>query len=269
MDSMPIQQSMSPPLLIPSIHPIKDRPSAAKRPKLGLQVTQLNSRFIGKSTNCSSLSANPSSPTVKNTFSNAYEPPLSAIASPTSVESSCFSPRSPIDDIFSPVDSTRRTSFSSINSSADFNLIQCPPYVQPCGPRSILRSSSKSGRALLTIKGLRRPVFPSIKKVTYALTLTEDIITTNYTKSHFELLCEEESPKIRSEGRVEPTQSKRPAAALLTSLKMNLPGSPQSTEDLTPAARKRKTREWKWTIGTEDAEVEDSQESMNNDTLES
>ncbi|GKZ19148.1 hypothetical protein AbraIFM66951_004512 [Aspergillus brasiliensis] len=147
------------------------------RPKLTLQTTSLPRTFGTSSTGLSlSLAAGTASPTVRNTFKNAYEVtgPASATASPSSKHpSQRFSkPSSP---------------YTTHN-----------PYQLPLGVKSILRNSPleptcrrRAGSVATTGPNggpsARRVFFPAKKQVSYRNPLEEEIQTVHYTARHSDL----------------------------------------------------------------------------------
>lgn len=174
-----------------------DHRTITSRPKLTLQTTSLP-RTCGSSTTGLSLSfaAGPgASPTVRNTFKNAYDvtSPSSATSSPSKAASHRFNnnskPSSPY--IHQPTNNT------------PFNYRS--PYQLPLGVRSILRNSPletaprrRSGSISAgTIgpgsAGARRVFFPAKKQVSYRYPLEDEIRTEKYTAQHLDLVREEEA----------------------------------------------------------------------------
>ncbi|KAL4882078.1 hypothetical protein BJY04DRAFT_187963 [Aspergillus karnatakaensis] len=148
------------------------------RPKLTLQTSSLPISF-GSSTTGLSLSlagGATASPTVRNTFKNAYDVayPSSATASPS--RASRFSkPSSP---------------YTSSN-----------PYQLPLGVKSILRNSlidSKRRQSTAVQNGTngstaRRVYFPSKKQVSYRVPLEEEIKTVRFTTRHSDIVSDNET----------------------------------------------------------------------------
>lgn len=171
------------------------------RPKLTLQTTSLP-RTFGTSTTGLSLSfaaGAGASPTVRNTFKNAYD-----VASPSSATAS------PIKTIASTSTSTSTSTPSHrFNNSKPISpYIHHPPnhpfsyrpYQTPLGVRSILRNSPleparrRSGSVSAGTsgpQGTRRIFFPAKKTVSYRYPLEEEIHTEKYTAQHLDLLREE------------------------------------------------------------------------------
>lgn len=155
------------------------------RPKLTLQTTALPRTFGSSTTGLSfAFAAAPAaSPTVRNTFKNAYEvaSPSSATSSPS--KATRFNPKPTPPFIH------------STNNTSTRNL-----YQQPLGVRSILRNSplepprrrsgsiSAGGNGPST--GTRRVFFPAKKSVSYRFPLEEEIRTERYTAQHLDLVTE-------------------------------------------------------------------------------
>ncbi|KAJ5190697.1 uncharacterized protein N7498_009682 [Penicillium cinerascens] len=170
-----------------------DHRGITSRPKLTLQTTSLP-RTFGSSTTGLSLSFTAgagASPTVRNTFKNAY-------------------------DVTSPSSTTTSPSKTSTSSTHRFNnnkpispYVHHPPthpfsyrpYQLPIGVRSILRNSPlesarrRSGSVSAGTSGpgpgTRRVFFPAKKQVSYRQPLEEEIHTETYTAKHLDLIHEE------------------------------------------------------------------------------
>ncbi|RAL17545.1 uncharacterized protein BO97DRAFT_8956 [Aspergillus homomorphus CBS 101889] len=164
-----------------------NRPTITSRPKLTLQTSSLPLTFGTSSTglSLSLVAGSTASPTVRNTFKNAYDvtAPVSATSSPSSkYPSHRFSkPSSP---------------YTTHN-----------PYQLPMGVRSILRNSplEPSCRRRSTpaatngsngAPATRRVFFPAKKQVSYRYPLEEEIQNVHYTARHSDLHeMNEEHPK--------------------------------------------------------------------------
>lgn len=153
---------------------VKHNTSITKRPRLSLQTSSLP-------VSCGQETA---SPTVLNTFNNAYiTRPLSAgeNPSPTKPSNKCSRYGSPYP-----------FSFRSDNSV---------PYQLPLGVRSILRNSplAKSLRRpsmSMTASGVpesRHVYFPAKKQVSYRFPLEEEIRTVRFVARHSDLSSDSES----------------------------------------------------------------------------
>ncbi|EED24426.1 conserved hypothetical protein [Talaromyces stipitatus ATCC 10500] len=163
-----------------------------KRPKLSLQTTSLPATFGNSNTGLVARSCITASPTVRNTFSNAYDirQTLSAIDSPSP---SCRS-----------ADRSARhgSPFPFSNYRSD-----PMPYQQPLGVRSILRNSPLKklslGRRSVSISAgaidNRRVYFPAKKQVSFRNQLEEEIKTVRYVARHSDIDSESE-PELISDG---------------------------------------------------------------------
>ncbi|PYI06436.1 hypothetical protein BO78DRAFT_114771 [Aspergillus sclerotiicarbonarius CBS 121057] len=151
---------------------------SSSRPKLTLQTTSLPRTFGTSSTGLSlSLAAGPTaSPTVRNTFKNAYDVagPPSATASPSS--------KFPNNRFGKP-----SSPYTTHN-----------PYQLPLGVKSILRNSPlepscrrRTGSVATSGPSggpsARRVFFPAKKQVSYRCPLEEEIKTVHYTARHSDL----------------------------------------------------------------------------------
>lgn len=178
--------------------PPGDHRSITSRPKLTLQTSSLPRTFGSSTTGLSlSFAAGPTaSPTVRNTFKNAYD-----VASPTSATSSPSS-KVPPGLRFNGSKPISPYVHHANNNPNTFNY---RPYQLPIGVRSILRNSpleSASRRRSGSISagtsgpggaGARRVFFPAKKQVSYRNPLEEEIRTERYTAQHLDLFQEDES----------------------------------------------------------------------------
>ncbi|KAJ6161140.1 hypothetical protein N7470_004536 [Penicillium chermesinum] len=152
------------------------------RPKLTLQTTALP-RTFGSSTTGLSLpftAGAAASPTVRNTFQNAYDvpSPSSASISPKGSHRLSHKPISP---------------YLSNPSNPNQSQNNHPrPYQQPLGVRSILRNSpldaARRSGSVSAGASVRRVFFPAKKQVTYRPQLEEEIRTVHYTAQHIDLI---------------------------------------------------------------------------------
>ncbi|KAI9718206.1 MAG: hypothetical protein M1812_004196 [Candelaria pacifica] len=217
------------PTLISSNPPANELSNAplAKRPKLSLEISSTSTpRTFGKSTTALTLNTICASPTVHNTYTNAYE---------TQTSQSAISP------------SLRQRTPPTRRLNAYNNKI---PYHQPLGVRGILRNSPLNRQLRsATLSRAPRRLFSRVKKVTYTTTLSEEIRTTKYVAAHLDLLREDEA-----DGDGEPVQE-----AILddSSTSPSRHGEAQKDQDNdtleAPKApvveRKRRQRNWVWTLG--------------------
>lgn len=160
--------------------------AVTKRPKLSLQTASLPITF-GKSNTGLARSCTTASPTVRNTFSNAYEAtrPLSTVDSPSPRRlSNSKGPRFP-----SPFAHHHRTSDAT-------------PYQQPLGVRGILQNSPLRRHSVRrqsvtmsagAITESRRVLFPVKKKVSFHFQLEEEIRNVQFVARHSDLDSDHET----------------------------------------------------------------------------
>ncbi|OJD16406.1 hypothetical protein AJ78_03436 [Emergomyces pasteurianus Ep9510] len=197
--SLPQQQSQPLPDMFvkPAVPgPISSSPShgpsnITKRPKLSLQTSSLPITF-GKSTTSLSLALSAgcsSSPTVRNTFSNAYDGfRQTASLSPVGASSPKGGPRP----------GKRGSSYLCNYQGVDDQI----PYKLPLGLRSVLRNSpfrssslrrpsslaAQSGNGSSNGHSGRKVLFPAKRQVKYRYPLDEEIKTVRYVAKHSDLL---------------------------------------------------------------------------------
>lgn len=192
--------------------PPGDHRTITSRPKLTLQTTSLP-RTYGSSTTGLSLSfaAGPgASPTVRNTFKNAYD-----VTSPSSATGGSPSKVAPSHRFNNNNKPTSPYIHHPTNNNT-FNYRS--PYQLPIGVRSILRNSpleTASRRRSGSISagtsgpggaGARRVFFPAKKRVTYRCPLAEEIRTERYTAQHLDVVREEEAVQDKAHcGSEEPS----------------------------------------------------------------
>lgn len=272
------------------LSPSTEHRDIAARPKLTLQTTSLPRTFGTSNTGLSlSFTAGPTaSPTVRNTFKNAYDVPSPSSATASPSKGSRFNNK-PI----SPFTHTTNTSFGFRS-----------PYQVPIGVRSILRNSplenasrrrsgSVSAGAGGPGAGARRVFFPAKKSVSYRIPLEEVIRTERYTAQHLDLVNDEaaEALQRRVAGTAEPptedsdsseslsetstsgddasTDEDHTGKGTLSKLERKkrrtmrierqvravalldgLEADPYSSAPQTPRqGRAKRRREWKWTLG--------------------
>ncbi|CBX93141.1 hypothetical protein LEMA_P040420.1 [Plenodomus lingam JN3] len=180
--------------------------SQSQRPKLCINTEQ--PRIPGK---CASLRLDllsAVSPTVRNTFSNAYDQSAatatSAYTAYTASASASASapvlgrptkPRLSIDSNFS---STRATPTSTPDSAATLSSALTSasssqsasssiPYKQPHNLASILTNSPARSTLPRKMTTPARPMFPAEKRVSFRTPLEEEITTVKYTLAHSDL----------------------------------------------------------------------------------
>ncbi|KAL2813178.1 hypothetical protein BDW59DRAFT_154951 [Aspergillus cavernicola] len=204
-----------------------NRPSALSKPKLTLQTTSLPMTFGSSSTGLSlSLAAGPTaSPTVRNTFKNAYEVvcPSSATASPSRSSSNRFIKPS------SPYTSSK--------------------YQLPLGVKSILRNSplesnmrrSNSVAPSGPTSTSRRVFFPTKKQVSYRYPLEEEVKNVEYTARHSDLVSD---PETDSRETSSDDDSDYSTSSLVSSETTPSDDGDESTSNST-ADRKKKKRKYR------------------------
>ncbi|CAI7665559.1 unnamed protein product [Penicillium pancosmium] len=180
-----------------------DHSSISSRPKLTLQTTSLPLTF-GRSTTGLSRSFTATataSPTVRNTFKNAYDAtsPSSTTTSPTKTSSNSGlrlnTTAVPVAKSISP--------FIHHTNPNNSPYSYRSPYSLPLGVRSILRNSPLEGASRRRSgsvsagaggpggAGARRVFFPAKKQVSFRHILEEEIRTERYTAQHLDLVREE------------------------------------------------------------------------------
>ncbi|KAK3215067.1 hypothetical protein GRF29_19g2108628 [Pseudopithomyces chartarum] len=261
---------------------IAPRPAALQqRPKLRLDTHQVRTFGKGSSLRLDTLSA--VSPTARNTFSNAYEPPAHPAPSRLrlSIDSSCKTPPS------ASTPSSASTLSSTLTSASADSATITIPYKQPHNLRSILTN----GPAPLTSRKMAsaRPLFPAEKRVSFRTPLEEEIKTVKYTLSALQASAHAHLESSTSSlATTSSEDSEAPAATVLaintkasgasvpsplspptrsSSTFSSLESSPrpkgprigdkrdssESDSDSCPetpvAGRRKRRRDWKWTLG--------------------
>ncbi|PVI06830.1 hypothetical protein DM02DRAFT_638532 [Periconia macrospinosa] len=175
---------------------LSQRPSAIpNRPKLRLD-TQPKRSFGKNSTSLRLDTLSAVSPTVRNTFSNAYEPPTSTSNSNSNSNSASQTarpvrPRLSIDSSCDSLSSastpsSASTLASSLTSASNDSATTPFPYKQPHNVTSILRNSLAPIIATRKMASAR-PFFPSEKRVSFRTPLEEEIKTVKYTMAHSDI----------------------------------------------------------------------------------
>ncbi|KAH8697664.1 hypothetical protein BGW36DRAFT_407635 [Talaromyces proteolyticus] len=171
--------------------------SSTRRPKLSLQTASVPLTFGNSSTGFARTCAT-ASPTVRNTFNNAYEVtrPLSAVDSPSPCRLSSKG--------------IRHASPYSFNCNY-YRSSEVAPYQQPLGVRSILRNSplmrlSVTRHSVSISAGAasenRRVFFPARKQVSFRSHLEEEIRTVRFVARHSDLNADPE-PESEAESECE------------------------------------------------------------------
>ncbi|KAF1852062.1 uncharacterized protein K460DRAFT_351909 [Cucurbitaria berberidis CBS 394.84] len=201
-----------------------------QRPRLSINTQQ--TRILGKSASLRLETLSAVSPTIRNTFSNAYEQPSTAPA----LERPSSKPRLSIDSNFSDANSastpnSASTLSSTLTSASNDSATLSIPYKQPHNLASILANSP--ARALLPRKMTpARPMFPAEKRVSFRTPLEEEIKTIKYTLAHSDL--ESSSSTLDTiESTSTPESNHSDASAVDHSLSHS--ASPSTTFKVTPS----------------------------------
>ncbi|KAI4908543.1 hypothetical protein J4E85_011711 [Alternaria conjuncta] len=268
--------------------PIIPPRQAPPRPKLSINTEQ--PRILGKGASLRLETLSAVSPTVRNTFSNAYERPATAptlqrpsrpqlsIESDVPATSGSTSASTP-----SSASTLSSTLTSASNDSATLSI----PYKQPHNLASIL--SNSPARSIIPRKmGSSRPMFPAEKRVSFRTPLEEEITTTRYTLAHSDIessistlsslasTASTDSDASTSQPSLSLKALKNPSETSISPLQLSListsssaessprPKSPRTGEkrdssssdddsDSAPetpvAGRRKRTRDWRWTLG--------------------
>ncbi|KAF2169801.1 hypothetical protein M409DRAFT_20216 [Zasmidium cellare ATCC 36951] len=271
---MAYNQSSGPTLLAPS-------PSPAKRPKLSLNTANVPSVFGKGSTSLRLDTLSATSPTTRNTFSNAYDQAQSR----QTVNARPSKPRlaplatdvANVDDQIAQVDCEDRndsaassSSTCSTASTVDFSTAEVP-YRVPYNVKSILVNSPIARKPARIISFAQsKPMFPAAKKVAFKAPLTEDIQTTKYTMKHSDIESStstistlELSPSEKTSTVDEDDEDDEDEKSETVEVEKKEASSPHTgdkressdEEDdsdscpATPVAgRKKRHRDWRWTL---------------------
>ncbi|KAF2115602.1 hypothetical protein BDV96DRAFT_479813, partial [Lophiotrema nucula] len=176
--------------ILPRQPALRQPESTSQRPQLRLDTQQVRTFGKGSSLRLDTLSA--VSPTIRNTFSNAYEaapasaaPALGRPSKPKLSINSSFPEAQSQPSATTPSSASTLASALTSASSNESATIRIP-YKQPHNLTSILTNSP--ARQLLPRKmTTTRPLFPAEKKVSFRLPLEEEIKTTKYTMAHSDL----------------------------------------------------------------------------------
>ena len=248
----------------------RPQPVPNKRPKLSLQTNALPITF-GKSTTTHSIpssAVNAASPTILNTFKNAYELPQRP--SPTT--------RSPSAPRSARLSSKKMTNYISRHGS-DW------PYGVPYGIKGILRNTPIPPTSRRTSvcsssaspRNGRRAFFPPARRVAFRTHLEEEIKTVKFVARHSDISSseesdsdysstgvpsdlDEESKDLKSEvdDQLSSMKRKRSHSKLIraAAIRDGLDDSAAaSLPPRTPSSR-RKRRRWEWTLGPIREDVE-------------
>ncbi|OCK88649.1 uncharacterized protein K441DRAFT_668754 [Cenococcum geophilum 1.58] len=214
--------------ILPQRQPALIRPDTpSQRPKLQLQTTQIRTFGKGSSLRLDTLSA--VSPTVRNTFSNAYEAPVSAapalgkpvkprlsIDSTVATQASSSSATALRLDTSTPNSTTSSastlSSASTSASSTDSATIRIPYKLSHNLPSILTNSPVQSLQPRRMTAS--RPMFPATKKVSFRTPLEEEIKTVKYTLAHSDI--DASTSSVASVESSEPSESSESSSSTFT-----------------------------------------------------
>ncbi|KAM3418812.1 hypothetical protein BST61_g4780 [Cercospora zeina] len=268
--------------------PTPRRPSRppAKRPKLSLDTDNVPSIFGKRSTSLRLETLSATSPTARNTLRNALDPvtiPIKNSSSPRPVVSSLkiatHPPQPEPDQVQSTTahDSAASSATTTSSLSSLDSLSSLVPYKLAFNSTSILVNSPLPRTPRRAHVGHPKPMFPAPKKVAFREPLTEDVKTTRFTLRHSDI---ESSTSTISTLELTPSDSevdqdtkeqdnkrpdqpdRRPATTSPpsphTGDKRESSDEEESDSDSCPATpvagRRKRHRQWVWTLGPVDGE---------------
>ncbi|CAO2650916.1 Nn.00g092130.m01.CDS01 [Neocucurbitaria sp. VM-36] len=200
--------SPAPPPTMTTALPIIPR-QVPQRPKLSINTQQ--TRIIGKGASLRLETLSAVSPTVRNTFSNAYEQPSTAPAleRPSKPRLSIDSNISNANSASTP--SSASTLSSTLTSASNESATISIPYKQPHNLASILANSP--ARSIIPRKmAPTRPMFPAEKRVSFRTPLEEEIKTVKYTLAHSDLASSSSTlTSIATTASTDPSDTGAPA----------------------------------------------------------
>ncbi|KAI9723805.1 MAG: hypothetical protein M1828_004055 [Chrysothrix sp. TS-e1954] len=270
--------------------PSRIGPQLLSRPKLSLNTTSCTPRTLGRGNTGLRLDVlSADSPTSRNTYKNTYDEAKAAsharepttTSPPAATPSSSTKPRTPHP---LQIDTSRRSSESSATSSTDSSPPHSPevPYTIPVHIRPILMNSRLPKRARTTVSSATTPkvLFPPVKRVCFSQPLFEEVRNSTYKLRHSDILDleieeeggQEESAHEEVEEQSAPRKHEKPALSLSSTTAQSQQRKTHEDEDSddsddatfpkTPiAGRRKKVREWKWTLGSSSSEDVNSIES--------
>ncbi|KAH7556563.1 hypothetical protein BM1_05997 [Bipolaris maydis] len=168
---------------LPIIPPPRQQPA---RPKLSINTEQ--PRILGKGASLRLDTLSAASPTVRNTYTNAYERPSTAptLQRPQRPSLSIESDLPAAANNSASTPSSASTLSSALTSASADSATSALPYKQPHNLVSIL--SNSPARSIVPRKmASSRPMFPAEKHVCFRTPLEEEITTTRYTMAHSDL----------------------------------------------------------------------------------
>ncbi|PIB01254.1 hypothetical protein CB0940_00122 [Cercospora beticola] len=260
--------------------PLRPSRSPAKRPKLSLDTNNVPSIFGKSSTSLRLETLSATSPTARNTFRNALDPVtaqnkktntkpnLSSLKIAT--ESSPREPEQIQPTTTNDSAASSATTTSSLSSIDSFSTVV--PYKLTFNTTSILINSPLPRTSRRSHFGHQKPMFPAPKKVAFREPLTEDVKNTRFTLRHSDIesststistleLTQSDSEldeDAQDQKTEKPVQDDdRPSAksppSPHTGDKRESSDEEESDSDSCPATpvagRRKRHRQWVWTLG--------------------
>lgn len=281
-DTMSLAILPSTPMAHTSSH---QHPASLKRPKLSLNTSNVPSSFGKKSTSLRLETLSTTSPTSRNTFSNALvipqgitgldiqQSPSTHLANETKSDQQ-ERRSSPTDTVTSSYSASSASTIESSSGEPPYRLSYTLTSVLKNGP--IPRELHQK-----TSFGLSKPaMFPATKKVAFRTPLEEEVKTTKYTLRHIDIesststISTLELSPIKKE-EAQPCDSateddQKPSKSVVTATK-KFSSTPQTgdkressdeedsdTGASTPiAGRRKRSRRWVWTLPAVNSSRED------------
>ncbi|OCK83207.1 hypothetical protein K432DRAFT_322682 [Lepidopterella palustris CBS 459.81] len=200
--------------------PLRQPEPGAPRPKPKLQLNTQQIRTFGKGSSLRLETLSAVSPTIRNTFTNAYDAPVSAapalgkpskprLSIDSSVANQAPSSTSSVLQVdintpsYTPNSASTFSSGSTSASSSDSATIRIPYKLTHNLPSILSNSPVESLRPRRMTAS--RPMFPAAKKVSFRTPLEEEITTVKYTLAHSDI--ESSTSSTASTFSVEPSDS--------------------------------------------------------------
>ncbi|KAH7122235.1 hypothetical protein B0J11DRAFT_333763 [Dendryphion nanum] len=244
--------------------------SLAQRPKLHINTQQLRTFGKGSSLRLDTLSA--ISPTIRNTFSNAYEASASASAAaaasasapqpqsqsqqpkqlPQQTAGRPSKPRLSINSSFpakppqsnsnppsSTTPSSASTSSTLTSASSSESATIAIPYKQPHNLVSIL--SNSPARLIIPRKmASARPLFPAEKKVSFRTPLEEEIKTVKFTLAHSDIESNGSTSTLSSVDAKPSSKTDSSSSSSMPKASLSL-STPSASNNTSPAGKSSTT----------------------------
>ncbi|GAB7362493.1 hypothetical protein MBLNU230_g2814t1 [Neophaeotheca triangularis] len=274
---------------LPSLSsPQQAGPLPSKRPKLSLNTSNVPTLFGKGNTSLRLDTLSTTSPTSRNTFSNARDregantahnqPALLPLNSSGKPRRPCFA-TSLQTEVPLSVEPVSSSADSATSTSTNDSVPDAIPYKLPFNTVSILVNGPipRDQHRRMSFSQ-SRPMFPTPKKVSFKAPLTEDIKNEKFTTKHSDL---ESSSSTISTLELSPPEGealKNKAGKVAGATKAVVPQSPRlgekressdeedSDSDKCPATpvagRKKRHRDWVWTLGPIESKKQDQQPDM-------